>query len=58
MAQIALHLEIRVEAEGQRLAVLQVAAELAVQRRFREIGDVRAMRATASPLSGRTPASR
>ena len=32
VAQIALHLEIRVEAEGQLLAVLQVAAELPLQR--------------------------
>ena len=40
VAQIALDLEIGVEAEGQRLAVLQIAAELAVQRRLRQIGDV------------------
>ena len=41
MAQIALHLEIGVEAEGQRVAVLQLAAEFLVQRLGRQIGDVR-----------------
>src|SRR3712207_8226386 len=32
---------IRVEAEGRRLAVLEGAAELAVERGLRQIGDVR-----------------
>ena len=41
VAQIALDLEVGVEAEGRRVAVLQVAAELALQRRLRQIGDVR-----------------
>ena len=41
MAQIALHLEVGVEAEGDLLAVLEVAAELLVQRVVRQIGDVR-----------------
>lgn len=40
VAQITLDLEIGVEAEGQRLAVLQVAAEFPVQRGFRKVGDV------------------
>src|SRR3546814_6566473 len=39
MAQIAFDLEVRVEAVAEPFAVLQVAAELAVQRRFRQIGD-------------------
>src|SRR6516165_7880884 len=41
VAQIALDLEIGVEAVGDRTAVLQIAPELAVQRRLRKIGDVR-----------------
>src|SRR3546814_12541069 len=41
VAQVALHLEVGLEAEGQRVAVLQAAAELAMQRRLRQIGDVR-----------------
>ena len=41
VAQIALDLEVGVEAVGDAGAVLQVAAELAVQRRLRQIGDVR-----------------
>ena len=41
MPQIALDLEIGVEPIGRPLAVLQVAAEFAVQRGFRQIGDVR-----------------
>ncbi len=40
VAQIALDLEVGVEAEGDALAVLQVAAELAMQRRLGQIGDV------------------
>ena len=40
MAQIAFHLEIRPEAEGQRSPVLQSAAEFPRQRGFRQIGDV------------------
>ena len=40
VAQIALDLEVGVEAEGERFAVLQIAAELAVQGGFRQIGDV------------------
>ena len=39
--QIALDLEIGVEAVGHRAPILQVAAELAVQGGFREIGDMR-----------------
>ena len=42
MAQIGLHLEVRVERERRILAVLKLAAELAMQRGVREIGDVRA----------------
>ena len=41
VAQVALDLEVGVEAEAQRIAVLQGAAELALQRLLREIGDVR-----------------
>ena len=41
MVQIGFDLEIRRELEGQRVAVLQIAAELPLQRRFRKIGDVR-----------------
>src|SRR3546814_4278210 len=41
VAQVALDLEVGLEAEGQRVAVLQAAAELAVQRRLRQVGDVR-----------------
>ena len=41
VAQIALDLEIGVEREGRQLAVLHAAAELAMQRGVREIGDVR-----------------
>ena len=40
MAQIAFDLEIGVEAIGDAVAVLQGAAELAVQRLLREIGDM------------------
>ena len=42
VAQIALDLEIGVEREGRVVAVLKLAAELAVQRGVRQIGDVRA----------------
>ncbi len=42
VAQIALHLEIGIERERRIVAVLEPAAELAVQRRVRQIGDVRA----------------
>ena len=42
VAQIALHLEIGVEREGRIVAILELAAELAVQRGVRQIGDVRA----------------
>ena len=42
MAQIGFHLEIGVERERRILAVLELAAELAMQRRVRKIGDVRA----------------
>ncbi len=52
MAQVALDLEIRVEGEGRRLAVLQPAAELPVQRGFRQIGDVRAHARHGQPLLG------
>ena len=56
VAQIALDLEIGVEGEGRRLAVLQIAAELAVQRRLRQIGDVRAPCAPRrGPSSGACP---
>ena len=41
VAQIVLDLEVGVEAIGDAAPVLQVAAELAVQRRLGEIGDVR-----------------
>ncbi len=41
VAEIALDLEVGVEAEAQRIAVLQGAAELALQRLLRKIGDVR-----------------
>ena len=41
MAQIALDLKVGVETVSDGVAVLQVAAEFAVQRRFRQIGDVR-----------------
>ena len=40
MAQIGLDLEIGVEAEGERFAVLQRAAEFAVQRLVGQIGDM------------------
>lgn len=52
VAQVALDLEIGVEAEGDRLAVLQVAAELAVQRRVGEIGDVGGHARHRQPLGG------
>ena len=42
VAQIALDLKIGVEREGRVVAILKLAAELAVQRRVRQIGDVRA----------------
>ena len=42
MAQIGLHLEVRVERERRIFAVLKLAAELAMQRGVREIRDVRA----------------
>ena len=42
VAQIALHLEIGVERERRIVAVLEPAAELAVQRRVRQVRDVRA----------------
>src|SRR4029077_19793636 len=41
IAEIALHLEVGVEAEGDLVAVLQVPAELSVQRVVREISDMR-----------------
>ena len=41
IAQIALDLEIRIERECRQLAILHAAAELAMQRRVRQIGDVR-----------------
>ena len=41
VAQIALHLEVGVEALGDGRRVLQIAAELALQRRLGQIGDVR-----------------
>ena len=41
MAQIAFDLEIGVKPIGDGAAVLQIAAEFAVQRRLRQIGDVR-----------------
>src|SRR5215467_3204953 len=42
VAQIALHLEVGVEGERRIVAVLKAAAEFAVQRGVREVGDVRA----------------
>ena len=50
MAQIALDLEIGVEGEGRRLAILEGAAELTVQRALGQVGDVR-----AHPGDGRAP---
>ena len=41
VAQIALDLEIRVERERRQIAVLHPPAELAMQRRVRQIGDMR-----------------
>ena len=41
MTEIALHLEIRIEAKRDFLAVLQVAAEFRVQGSIGQIGDVR-----------------
>ena len=49
MAQIALHLEVGIEREGRHVAVLQPAAELAVQRRIGEIGDMRGHARDAKP---------
>src|SRR6516162_11282778 len=40
MAQIALDLEIGVEAVSDSMTVLKISPEFAVQRSFREIGDV------------------
>ncbi len=40
VAQVALYLEIGVEAPGQAVP-LQLAAELSLQRRLRKVGDVR-----------------
>jgi hypothetical protein len=40
VAQIAFDLEVRVEREGRQVAILHAAAELAMQRRVGEIGDV------------------
>ncbi len=53
VAQVALDLEIGIEAEAQRVAVLQRAAELALQRLLREVGDVRGH---ARHRRGRAPA--
>ena len=55
MAQIALHLEVGVEAEGDLLPVLEIAAELGVQRLVRHIGDVRGHARHGKPLA-RAPA--
>src|SRR5205823_1215286 len=55
VAQVALDLEIGVETEGERFTVLQVAAELAVKGRLRQIGDVGSHARHGEPLS-RTPA--
>src|SRR5690606_33722097 len=41
MAQVALDLEVGIKAERPAVSILQVAAKLAVKRRFRKIGDVR-----------------
>ncbi len=57
VAEVAFHLEVGVEREAARGALLQVAAELAVQRLFRQVRDVRRMRATERPLRGTLPCS-
>ncbi len=41
VAQVAFHLEIGIEAEGDRLPVLKPSAELAFQGQFRKIGNMR-----------------
>ena len=51
VAQIAFDLEIGVEREGRRLAVLQVAAEFAVQRLFGQVGDMGRHARHAEPLA-------
>ena len=52
MAQVGFHLKIRVEGEGARRAVLQIAPELAVQRALREIGYVRRHARDGEALAG------
>ena len=55
VAQVALDLEVGIEAVGQACAVLQRAAELAVQGGLAEIGDVR-RHARHRQAAGRAPA--
>ena len=59
VAQVALDLEIGVEREGRRVAVLELAAELPVQRRLGQIGDVRGHARDREPFArGARPRSR
>ena len=51
MAQVGFDLEIRVEPEGRLFAILKVAAELAMQRRLRQIGDVGRHAGDRQPLA-------
>src|SRR3546814_4320377 len=53
MAKIAFDLKIGVEAEGHRVARLQLAAELFGQPRFGQIGDVRGHARHCEPGGGR-----
>ena len=55
MAQIALHLKIGIEAEGDLVAILEIAAELVVQRIVGHVGDVRGHARHGEPFA-RAPA--
>src|SRR6187455_2756857 len=52
MPQIGLDLEIRIERKSRIRAILKLAAKLSMQSCVGQVGNVRAMRATASPLRG------
>ena len=55
VAQIAFHLKIGIERERRVVAILEAAPELPVQRRVREVGDVRAHARDRKPFA-RIPA--
>ena len=55
VAQVALDLKVGVEREGRRFAILQLAAELGVQRLIGQIGDVGRHAGHRKPFLGPGP---